>query len=178
MNDPGKELRLLFAFFGDSKLPAAEFVPAHRVPDPFKTLLVHEQHMTVVLERRHGATVKVTPWRVHHLGDLYGRMLDLHITGSGRMVMTGVMLVNLTILSEEATERILAGTTPLGKVLIDHTPLRTVTPTQFFKLPPTDPLAVRFGSTTGRPAWGRLATIHLDGNPAVDLLEIVHPDEH
>ncbi len=34
----------------------------------------------------------------------------------------------------------------------------------------------RFGSSSNRPSYGRLATIFLDEQPAVDLLEIVHPD--
>src|SRR5437016_6263540 len=57
-----KELRELFALFppGDD-MPEYEFVPGDEVPPPYHDLLVHEQHMTVTVERHHGDRVDVAP---------------------------------------------------------------------------------------------------------------------
>ncbi len=174
-SDPTKELRLLFAFFGDADLPKATILPADDVPPPYHDLLVHHQHMTETLERYHASPVAVHPYRVHQQGEMYGRKLDLSLPGSGKIVMTGLMIINLTFVKEEVARQIVEGKTPLGRILVDNNVLREVSSGAYLRLDPSDPLVARFQQDPLRPAYGRLATIFFDGKPAVDLLEIVAP---
>jgi chorismate-pyruvate lyase len=173
--EPARELRLLYAFFGDSALPQIEGVDADDVPEPYHRLLVHDQHMTVTLEAHHGKPVTVVPWKVHRNGDIYGRKLDL-IVEQGRTVMTGVMLINFSYCTAEVRNAVIAETAPLGRILIENNVLRRIDATAFVKLPAEDSLVQRFHSVKPQAAYGRLATIYCDERPAIDLLEIVAPE--
>lgn len=173
--DQTKELRLLHAFFGEATLPDCEEVHAAHVPDPYRQMLVHDQHMTVTLERYYGRKVKVLPYRVHHQGDVYGRKLDLVTTPDETVVMTGIMLFNFTFCNDEVREEIISQRTPLGHILIAHGILRKITSETFLRISAHDPLVQRFHLEEPQDAYGRLATIFCDEKPAVDLLEIVRP---
>lgn len=178
-NDPTKEFRLLLAFFGQGESPKARFVKPDEIPSPYRELLVHNGHMTETLERYHGTPVLVHPYEIHQHGSMYGRKLDLAIEPDGRVVMTGMMIFNLSVVREEIQQEILAGRIPLGRILISHGVLREVSAGAFLEFAAEDPLATRFVDPSHpsppRPVYGRLATILCDGKPAVDLLEIVAP---
>jgi hypothetical protein len=173
--DPSKELRLMLAFFGESQLPQCEQIPAEAVPPPFHGLLVHDQHMTVALEAYHRSRVLLRPYLVHRQGDLYGRKLDLVSEDSAAVVLTGIMLFNLSVVAEPVRQLILEQKIPLGRLLIENNVLRQVSTESFLRIAATDPLVARFHLAEARPAYARLATIFCDERPAVDLLEIVNP---
>jgi hypothetical protein len=173
--EPVRELRLLYAFFGDSALPQIERVDAEEVPEPYHRLLVHDQHMTVTLEAHHGKPVTVVPWKVHRHGDIYGRKLDL-IVEPGKTVMTGVMLINFGYCTDGVRDAVIAESAPLGRILIENDVLRRIDATAFVKLLAADPLVQRFKLPQPKPAYGRIATIYCDDRPAIDLLEIVAPE--
>ena len=173
--DPTKELRLLLAFFGETALPAAVGVAAADVPEPSHRLLVHNQHMTVTLEDYFGGPLVVRPYLVHRQGSIYGRKLDL-ISGSGIVVMTGIMLFNFQFCSDHVRDEIIDGQKPLGRILIENNFLRRISATAFIRIPAEDPLVARFDLPAPLPAFGRLATIYCNEKPAVDLLEVVRPE--
>lgn len=173
--DPSKELRLMLAFFGEATLPLCQEIPADEVPDPFRSLLVHDEHMTVTLERYHGGPVMVRPYLVHRQGDLYGRKLDLVTQKDGQVVMTGIMLFNFSFSTPRVRDLILEQKVPLGRILIENDILRRISSETFLRIDAADPLVGRFHLERPQPAYGRLATIFCDEKPAVDLLEIVNP---
>lgn len=165
----------MLAFFGDGELPRARTVDAEAIALPYRSLLVHNGHMTVALERHHGGLLAVHPYRVRREGEIYGRRIDLTVTGRDDPVMTGIMIFNLALVAAKVRDEIVRATSPLGEILIRHRILRRVKPDAFLEFDPADPLVARFGLSTPCPAYGRLATIDCDGRPAVDLLEIVRP---
>jgi chorismate-pyruvate lyase len=174
-SDPSKELRLMLAFFGDGDLPKIEEISAAAIPQPYRSLLVHNGHMTETLEKHHGADVDVHPYNIHHNGSMYGRKLDLTVQSSGEVVMTGILLFNLSFVEPVVRDEILAAETPLGRILVEHNVLREVTTETYLKVAAEDPLVARFGLSKPLDAYGRLATIFCNQRPAVDLLEIVRP---
>lgn len=173
--DPSKELRLMLAFFGESELPKARIIAGEEVPEPYRSLLVHQGHMTVSLEDYHGSAVRVHPYVIHRHGDMYGRRLDLTAVSSGLVVMTGIMIINLSFVAEDVRQEILDQQIPLGRILISHGVLREVTTGAFLEIAADDPLVQRFNLSEPKPAYGRFATIYCDGKPAIDLLEVVRP---
>ncbi|MBX9652700.1 hypothetical protein K2Y11_03685 [bacterium] len=173
--DPSKELRLLLAFFGDSVLPKVTIEPPEDVPAPYHQLLVHRGHMTETLERHYNDKVVVHPWVIQRNGEMYGRKLDLTLQKTGEVVMTGLMIFNLSFVKENIKQEILEGKTPLGRILISHNVLREVSTGSYLRIEADDPLVSRFHLTEPKPAYGRLATIFCDEKPAVDLVEIVRP---
>lgn len=173
--DPSKEFRLLLAFFGESRLPQCSEVEPEDIPQPYRRLLVHDGHMTVTLEEHHQSPVLVEPYVVHRQGDLYGRLIDLRAKATDTVVMTGILLFNLSICGREVRDLIVGEQVPLGRILIEHKILRRVTTETFLRVSADDPLAKRFGLLEPVAVYGRLATIFYEGRPAVDLLEIVRP---
>jgi len=173
--DAAKVVRLMLAFFGDSEVPLARCVRPDELPQPQRRLLAHAGHMTEVLERMHGGSIGVRPYRVRREGDIYGRRIDLFAAGVSGPVMTGIMIFNLARVMPEVRAEIVAAQAPLGEILIRRRILRRVRPDAFLEFDARDPLAARLGRNGTQPAYGRLATIDCDRQPAVDLLEIVRP---
>src|SRR5262249_33101885 len=125
----GPELRKLYALFPSADDPPEyELVPADEIPEPYHGLLVHEHHMTVTVEVHHGGPVEVRILARHHEGDLYARKILLIVQATGRVVQFGIMKINLGVCSQVVREEIVAGQTPLGKILIAHDILRRIEP--------------------------------------------------
>ena len=172
----GPDLQSLVELFpppGD--LPEYELVPADEVPQPYHGLLVHEHHMTVTVERYHGDLVDVRILARRQERDYYARKILLALQQTGRVVQFGIMRVNLAFCSEAVRQEIVAGQTPLGRILIQHDVLRRIEPTAFLRVIPGTAMMEWFDLKTPRPTYGRLAYIHCDGQPAVELLEVVAP---
>ena len=181
MNDtrdtPGPNLRALYApFAGDIPLPRAEEIDGHSMPEPYKKLLVHEHHMTVTVEAHHGKPVYLRVLRRHREGSWYARKILLLPVGTLQVVQFGIMRINLDLLDRKVRLKILEENTPLGRVLIKHNVLRRIEPTAYLRVTPNAELMRHFSLELPVPTYGRLAYIHCDEKPAVELLEIVAPE--
>jgi chorismate-pyruvate lyase len=173
----GLDLRELFALFppaGD--MPEYEFVPADEMPAPYHALLVHEHHMTVTVEKHHGDLVNVRILARNQNNESYARKILLVLQGNGRVVQFGIMRIWLSYCSPAVRDEVVAGKTPLGRILIQHDVLRRIEPTAYLRAIPGPPMMAWFGLERQRPTYGRLARIHYNGKPAVELLEVVAPE--
>ena len=169
------ELLALFPTPGPPPFDAAP-VPADAVPPPYRGLLVHDYHMTVTVEAYHGDLVDVRVLARRQDGDSYAREILLTRRGDGRVVQFGIVRIHLQYCSPAVRAEILAGRTPLGRILIKHEVLRRIEPTAYLRVVPGPNMMTWFGLAEPRPTYGRLAYIHCDGRPAVELLEIVTPE--
>ena len=176
---PGPNLHALFSLFppaSPADAPAYEAVPGEEVPEPYRGLLVHEHHMTVTVEAFHGDEVDVRILARRHAGDVYARQILLALHHSGRVVQYGVVRIRLGYCSPPVRAEIVAGQTPLGRILIRHNVLRRIEPREYLRVLPGRAMMNWFGLKRPEPTYGRLALIHCDGQPAVELLEIVRPE--
>jgi chorismate-pyruvate lyase len=175
----GPDIRTLFALFSSpGDLPEYAFVPADEVPPPYHELLVHEHHMTVTVERHHGSLVDVQILdRVHH-DDSYARKILLRLQSNRRVVQFGIVRIRLEFCKEAVRKEIIAGKTPLGRILIEHDVLRRIEPTAFLRVIPGAAMMSWFGLDRPTPTYGRLAYIHCDEQPAIELLEVVAPERN
>lgn len=158
-------------------LAACKVIPPEQVPPPYNALLVHEHHMTVTVEKHHGGLVDVRVLDRRLTGDEYARKILLTLQKSGRVVQFGIARVHLHFCSDEVKAEILAAQTPLGRILIEHNVLRRVEPTAFLRVIPGPAMMSWFELTEPTPTYGRLAIIHCDGQPAIEVLEIVRPEK-
>ncbi len=173
----GPDLRQLYRLFpGNTDEPAMETVPADAVPEPYHRLLVHEHHMTVTVEAHHGKQVELRVLDRRHEPPWYGRKILLVLEGTERVVQFGIMRINLDLCSEAVRAAILREDTPLGHILIQHNVLRRIEPTAFLRITPNREMMAWFGLVDRKQTYGRLAYIHCDGKPAVELLEVVTPE--
>jgi hypothetical protein len=173
----GPELQSLLALFppGDF-LDDVEFVAADEVPEPYHRLLVHEHHMTVTVEAHHGSLVDVRVLDRRRAEVYYARKILLALKTTGRVVQFGIVRFQFGYCGPAVREEILSERTPLGRILIEHDILRRIEPTAFLRVVPGPAMIDWFGLEGPRPTYGRLALIHCNGHPAVELLEIVAPE--
>jgi hypothetical protein len=172
----GPELPALYALFPPADdIPEYELVAADEVPSPYHGLLVHQHHMTVTVESFYGDLVDVRILACRQDGDFYARKILLALHRSGRVVQFGIVRVNLRYCSDAVRAEILAGQKPFGRILIEHDVMRRIEPTAFLRIIPSRAMMEWFGLERPRPTYGRLASIHCDDKPAVELLEIVAP---
>ncbi|MFL5243772.1 MAG: hypothetical protein ACJ8FY_16850 [Gemmataceae bacterium] len=181
MNSPQRMLRpdlqtLLDLFPLADDIPEYEIVQADEVPPPYDKLLVHEHHMTVTVEEHHGGPVDVHIMNRRHDKDYYARRILLVLRSTGRVVQFGIVRIDLRVCSLEVRQEILGGNTPLGRILINHNVLRRIEPTGFLRANLGYELTEAFQLPAPRPTYGRLAIIHCDGKPAIELLEVVAPE--
>lgn len=153
----------------------AEHVPGTTVPEPYRSLLVHDQHMTVTMENYHQSPVDVKVIDSHLEGEQYSRKILLTKSGTDTVVQFGIVRFDFRYVTPAVKEEILAGNIPLGRVLITHNVLRHIDLGAIVRFTAGPGLASYLQMDAGQITYGRLATIFCNNRPAVDLLEISAP---
>lgn len=177
------DLTGLFSIFGTpiEEVPHARFFPAADVPQPYRRLLAHDNHMTVTMEEHVGSTVDLEVIRDIREDPWYARKILLRSRDSGRVAMFGIMRFNFEWCSDDVRDEIIAHTRPLGHILIEHDVMRRISTHALMQIRPNSELTQAFDLNQDDGAeptmvYGRLATIYCNEAPAVDLLEIPAPD--
>lgn len=175
--NPQDELKKLTDLFPSEQplITKAEHVASALVPEPYKTLLVHESHMTVTMENYHNSSVDVRILARSHEGDIYSRKIVLVKSGTDQVVQFGIVRFDFQYVTDVVRDEILAGELPLGRVLINHNVLRHIDLGAVLRITAGPELAKLFPMEPGGVTYGRLATIFCNQQPAVDLLEISIP---
>jgi chorismate-pyruvate lyase len=167
------ELCLPFVADRSQVRTACSEVPAEQMPEPFHWLLVHKNHMTKVLEAQYGRPMELEVVK-HHLEDeFYTRKIILRPQATDVIVEVGIVRLNFRFMSAEVRDEILKRETPLGAILIRHKVLRKVEPRWYLKFPANAPLLAAAGAVFPHTTYGRLGTIYCNGEPAIEVLEIV-----
>ena len=153
----------------------AALVHATALPDPYRGLLAHTEHMTVTVEAYYRAPVDVRVLQADLLGDFYHRRIVLVPEGTNHIVQYGLVRINLACCSVSVRDAILAQKTPLGRILIEHNVLRRVEPTSFLRIDPGPTLMKAMALVEPVPLYGRTGVIFFNDRPAVAVLEILAP---
>jgi chorismate-pyruvate lyase len=171
------ELSTLIDLFYPDAAALGQFtqVSAEEMPPPYGELLAHQHHMTVTVEAHHRSPVDVRVLERKTDGNYYSRKILLARQSDGRVVQFGIMRVNFAYLSPEVRREIESESIPLGRVLINHNVLREIELESLWKVEPGPDLRQLFDISAGQITYGRTALIHCNGEPGVELLEIVTP---
>lgn len=174
-------------------------IEASAVPEPFRQLLNHCSHMTVAMERFHGAAVSLEVVKVADQADpgqgsdpfSYVREILLRcpvanpalfpadedgLPANDPVVQYGVVGIAFDRLPPAVVEDIRRGSRPLGRILIEAGLHREVRDVSLLKLQPGPHLTALFGGSARQPVpttYGRVATIDVSGKPVLRLLEVV-----
>lgn len=174
--NPIIELEQLVSMFpepeGQPLYLKAEHVAKEATPEPYRQMLVHEHHMTVTMESFHKCAVEVIVIDSRFENELYLRRSLLRKSGTDKMVQLGYVRFNFEYVTKCVKEEILAGITPLGRVLIQHNVLRHVDLGAIIRFTAGPGLVKTLQMKEGQITYGRMATIFCNGSPAIDLLEI------
>ena len=172
-------LSALLALFYPRAAEAGRFdeVDPADMPAVYRKLLAHEHHMTVTVEAHHGSPVDVQVLRKAVTSTHYARMILLKRQSDDRVVQYGIMRINLGRLDDAVRRDVESERIPLGRILIQHEVMRQVHLFSLWKVTPGPDLWRHFGLTEPQVMYGRTAIIDVDGEPAIELLEIVAPEE-
>lgn len=176
---PAAELDELVALFFEHQADLGSFVqcPSSECPDEYRAVLDHEGHMTVTVERRHQSQVDVEVLDTQFTSSHYMRTILLRRQSDRRVVQYGIVRLALSALQSEVRDEIIAQRIPLGRVLILHNVMRQVQLNALWRVACGPELARLFQVPLGHVTFGRTALIYCDGEPAVELLEIVAPED-
>ena len=91
------------------------------------------------------------------------------------MVQYGIVLLNTDKLDPDVWQQIEGEGIPLGRALIEHNVMREVQLVELWRVKAGENLSSLLNIKRGETLYGRTALIYCDGEPAIELLEIVSP---
>ena len=144
------------------------------VPAPYDDLLDHHAHMTVTVEAHAKEAVDVKVHSSHRSEKWYSREITLVTQASRRVVQYGIVRLDVEKLAPAVWTQIESQEIPLGRVLINHNVLREVELCGLWEVAAGPSLLEKMDQTAETTLFGRTALIHCDGEPAIELLEIVN----
>lgn len=165
--------KLIGLFYGETQeLGRFRSLPADQIPEPARSLLNHEMHMTVTVEKFHSSAVEVEVFREQKLEQSYSREICLKRVSDDAIVQYGIVRLNFQHLNEEVQREIEGQGKPLGRILIDHDVLRRVQLLSLYEIAPSQELNSKIGANEDT-LYGRTAIIYCNDEPAIELLEVV-----
>jgi len=175
--NPPNELTKLAALFsrGEKLVEHANQIPPSATPEPYRQLLVHEQHMTLMMEQFHQTSIDVHVREVRIEEHTYCRKILLQRSDTGAPVQLGIVRIDMNSLPGVVREEIVAGQLPLGRVLINHHVRRRIELRTILEITAARELAELLHMREGEITYGRTATIFCHHAPAVELLEVLAP---
>lgn len=168
---------LVALFYPDpAQLGLLELVTAESMPAVYRRLLAHNAHMTVTVEKFHHSRVDVRVLDRRRQPPHYARKILLARQSDGRVVQFGLMRVNFDYLDAEVQSEIEREQTPLGRILIEHNVHRRVRLSKLWRVVPGADLQNLLALDAPTVTFGRTAMVECNGEPAIEVLEIVTPE--
>jgi chorismate-pyruvate lyase len=115
-------------------LPPLNEVDGEAVPEPFKTLLVHQNDMTPTLEKFYQRGVHLQVLGRRRRDETYFREVVLRLDETGEAVEFGAIKIHLELFAKAAREQILQEHLPLGHILEEHKIPHTSRPRAYLRL--------------------------------------------
>ena len=149
------------------------------LPEPYRSLLVHDVDMTSTLERHHGEKMALEVLVDGETDDHYFREVILRSAKSGKAAEFGLIEIEVAQFPENLRESILSGRKPLGGILNESGMIYLSRPLGYFsvareQLPPK--LSALGGADTFYGRYNKLSAEN--GACLARILEILptHPD--
>ncbi len=177
--DAKPDLEQLIGLFYESEAALGSFreVAPESLPRQYHSLLCHEEHMTVAMEAFHESLVGVEVLDTQTTATHYSRKILLRRQIDNRVVQFGIPRIDLRCLTDEIRAEVEAQRRPLGRILVRNNILRTIHLDALWRVTPGEELCRLLEIDHPIETYGRTAVIDLDGEPAIELLEIVAPLE-
>ena len=159
------------------KLPPIESIPGGEVPHPYRSLLVHDDDMTPMLEHFHGGRIHVTVMRRQQRGDYYFREVVLSRDSDQAPVEFGAIKISLKLFPSVARHAVLSEHTPLGRILAEHRIRHTSKPKAFLRVESDEFINESLKLEGKHTLYGRRNTLWTpDQKPLAEIVEILPPE--
>ncbi len=165
-----------FCEAGGHPLPECEIIEGAAMPEPYRSLLVHNGDMTSRLEEFHGAPMTLRVLHRETDGDAYRREVLLCARDSGLPVEYGAIEINLAAFDVPLRALILEGRQPLGGLLNAHAVSYRSEPRAFLKLAPDSVMDAHFDLEGAHTLYGRSnVLLGDDGRVLARIVEVLRP---
>ena len=153
--------------------PVVRVIAPATIPPPYQSLLVHEQDMTLTLERHHGGPVMLRTLSTTTRGKWYLRRVLLVQEYSGRPVEMGAIRLRLDAFPQKIQKQILKNEVPLGRVLRNGGVDFRSQPRAFVAVTPNPEMMGVFWMREPRTLYGRQTELSVGGRRIGDIVEIL-----
>jgi chorismate-pyruvate lyase len=157
-------------------LPPLDQVDGEAVPEPYKSLLVHERDMTSTLENFHKAGIHLRLVGRQQLGYEYYREVVLELDGSNWAVEFGAIKIHLDRFPDGARQEILQERYPLGHILKEFNIEYLSRPHAFIRIASDPTIAGLLKLSGAYTLFGRRNTLfNPAGHSLAEIVEILPP---
>lgn len=154
-------------------VPKVSVVSPDAIPEPYRSLLVHERDMTLTLETHHDGPVALRTLSIFREDHWYFRKVLLVEESSGRPVEMGIIEIDLDAFSPPIQDRILDNHVPLGRLLREGGVDYQSSPTAFLAVEPNPELLGVFWMGEPQTLYGRQTELTLEGRKVGDIVEVL-----
>lgn len=156
------------------ELPPIRFVPDEALPEPQRSLLVHERDMTPVLAAHHGSPLQLEVLDLERGRNHLLRLVNLRRQDNRQAVECGAIAIYLSRFSPEVRALIEQGEIPLGAILQQENVPHQGQPRGFFEIRADSLFAHALGERKGAILHGRCNELSFpDGESFADVVEIL-----
>jgi chorismate-pyruvate lyase len=154
-------------------IPKAKEVSPREIPFPYRSLLVHENDMTLTLERHFGGRVVLRTLSTVLNKNWYMRRVLLVQEYTGRPVEMGAIRLSLESFTARVRTQIERNEIPLGRILRDGDVDFKSQPRAFLLLEPNSEMMGVFWMREAQTLYGRQTELYKAGNKIGDIVEIL-----
>ena len=153
--------------------PDIKVVAPYEIPMPYRSLLVHEDDMTITLERHFGGRVILRALSTFTSGAWYFRRVLLVQEYTGRPVEMGAIRMKLDGFGARLTKQILKNEVPLGRILRDSGFKYVSHAMAFLAITPNPEMMGVFWMREPRTLYGRRTEIVRNDTKIGDIVEVL-----
>ena len=157
-------------------LPPFNRVDGEAVPEPYKTLLVHQHDMTPTLENFHQRSIHLQVLGRRRKGEEYFREVILRLDGTDQPVEFGAIKISLALFPKAARDQILHEHLPLGHILAEFKIPHTSRPSGFLRFASDKLINEVLNLSGAHVLYGRRNTLFdPQQRPLAEIVEILPP---
>ena len=157
-------------------LPPLDQIHGAAVPEPYKSLLVHDRDMTSTLEGFYNTSIHLRIFSRQQHGDEYFREVVLALDGSERPVEFGAIKIYLNRFPAPARHEIRREHFPLGHILKDFALEYQSRPKAFLRIASDKTINTMLELSGAHLLYGRRNTLlNASGDPLAEIVEILPP---
>ncbi|MEW5978672.1 MAG: hypothetical protein AB1898_22975 [Acidobacteriota bacterium] len=165
-------------FYTRAGLPLLTVTPLQgaSVPEPYRSLLVHERDMTPTVERLYQQRTHLRVLSAEDDGKTLLREVVLALERDERPVVFGAIRIHLRHLAPAACQSVLSARIPLGRVLEEHRIAHVSRPAFYFKTLADATIRGALNLTEPQIVYGRRNRLLTPSGQAVaEVVEILPP---
>jgi chorismate-pyruvate lyase len=156
------------------KLPEIAQITGESMPQPCRSLLVHQSDMTPALEKFYGQPIHLRLLQAFRHNQFYLREVVLLLDGGNQAVEYGAIAINLDCFSAPAQAEVLAGKRPLGTILREQNIFHASLPRAYLQVAPDPAISSALQLAAPTTLYGRRNRLTVgDGAALAEIVEVL-----